>query len=405
MIPGRLPSSFYLLSVPALVFMLLAFSSRLWLVVAFTLAALVLPFFVLAQDVRQERYEVVRAEVLEILGETERVIAGTNASATIQTLSIRIFDGERAGEVVEFENEMVTLEPGDIIYLNRLVTINNEEFLIFKEFDRRAELIALGIMFVGLMFWFARWQGVRAIASLALSVAAILFVLVPLLLRGYDPVVMSLLIASVILALALFGTHGFRPHVTIAYVGTMGAVAATCLLAAFWVDALRLSGFGAEASVFLNFATGGRLDFAGLLLGAIIIGILGVLDDVSITQASVVQELRRANPMLGPRELYQRALRVGRDHVSSLVNTLALAYVGVALPLVMFLSTSEAPVGQLFNQEIVAAELVRIIIGSVGIILAVPFTTAAAAWWFARRGVPDEVAHSCHDHLHHNHHG
>jgi len=169
---------------------------------------------------------------------------------------------------------------------------------------------------------------------------------------------------------------------------------------------MRLSGFGSDASVYLNFATDGKLDFAGLLLGSIIIGILGVLDDVSITQSSVVQELKAANPALQGKELYTRAIRVGRDHVASLINTLALAYVGVALPLVLFLSTSEAPLGQLFNQEIVAAEIVRIIIGSIGVILAVPFTTALAAWWFGTRGVREgEVVptapcgHRHHDHI------
>jgi len=108
-------------------------------------------------------------------------------------------------------------------------------------------------------------------------------------------------VAGIILALVLFGTHGWRPHVTIAFVGTWSAVLVACGLAAWWVSVLRLSGFGSEASVYLNFATDGTLDFAGLLLGAIIIGILGVLDDVSITQASVVQELKHANAGLSVR--------------------------------------------------------------------------------------------------------
>lgn len=345
-----------------------------------------------AVEYSQELNEVVRAEVLEVVGEEEREIAGTDAMATVQTLEIKIFDGERAGETTTFENEQVQLEEGDVFYMNRLVTLQGDEFLLFKEVDRRAELALLAGSFVVLMLWFAGWQGLRAIASLLLSGAAIIFVLVPLLLAGYNPALVSLLIAGVILAIALFGTHGFTTRVGLAFVGTVSAVAVTCGIAAYWVSAMRLSGFGSDASVFLNFATNGTLDFSGLLLGAIIIGILGVLDDVSITQVAVVEELKRANGALPGRELYQRAIRVGRSHVSSLVNTLTLAYVGVALPLVLFLSTSEAPVGQLFNQEIVAAELVRIIIGSIGIILAVPFTTALAAWWYGKYGVGDEAA-------------
>ena len=351
----------------------------------------------------QEVNEVVRAEVLQVLDEFEREIAGTDAVATVQSLRIELLSGSRTGDIVVFENEAVLLSEGDVFFLNYLTTINGDEFFLYKDYDRRWALAALASLFVILMLAFGGWQGMRALGSLALSVGAILFVLVPALLAGYNAALVSLVVAGIILALVLFGTHGWRPHVTIAFVGTWSAVLVACGLAAWGVSVLRLSGVGSEASVYLNFATDGTLDFAGLLLGAIIIGILGVLDDVSITQASVVQELKHANAGLSVRELYTRAIRVGRDHVSSLVNTLALAYVGVALPLVLFLSTSQAPVGELINQEVVAAELTRIIIGSVGLILAVPLTTVIAAWWFGTRGVdPDaDVPHAACEHAHH----
>src|SRR5690606_14722809 len=170
---------------------------------------------------------------------------------------------------------------------------------------------------------------------------------------------------------------------------------------AWWfVNVLRLSGYGSDASVYLTFATRGELDLAGLLLGSIIIGVLGVLDDISITQAAVVRELRAANRALSALELYRRAIKVGRDHVGSLVNTLALAYVGAALPLVLLFSISEAPLYFTLNQEMIAAELARILIGSIGLILAVPLTTALAAWWFGNREV--DINTSGHYHSHHH---
>lgn len=359
-----------------------------------------------AQQYNEEVNEVTRAEVLQVLDTFDRPVVGTDAIISVQSLRIELLTGTRAGEVIVFENELVPLQVGDRFFLNHLTTLAGEEFFLYKDYDRRWLLVGLGIVFVVLMVSFAGWQGVRALGSLGLSIAAILFGLVPALLAGFNPALVSLVLAGVILAVVLFGTHGVKPHVTIAFLGTWSAVVCTCLFALWWVSALRLSGFGSEASVYLNFATNGTLDFAGLLLGAIIIGILGVLDDVSITQASVVQELKAANQAFSVRELYARAIRVGRDHVSSLVNTLALAYVGVALPLVLFLATSQAPVGELLNQEIVAAELTRILIGSIGLILAVPLTTALAAWWFGTRGVdPDAVVPSapC-GHVHHHHH-
>lgn len=358
-------------------------------------------FGVSAQQVHEELQGIVEAEVLEVVSIDERPIIGTNATATVQTLTARIESGPQDGQIVEFDNDLVILEPGDQIFLNHLITINGDEYYVFKDVDRRSLLIYLGLVFVGLLVWFAGRQGVRALASLALSIAAIIFVLVPALLAGYDPILTSLGVAGVILALVLFGTHGFNPRSYTAFFGTFLAVMVTCGIAAVFVSAMRLTGFGSDASVYLNFSTGGSLDFAGLLLGSIIIGILGVLDDVSITQASVVQELRAANQSLSIYELYQRAIRVGRDHVGSLVNTLALAYVGVALPLVLLFARTDAPIDQILNQEVVAAELVRIIVGSIGLILAVPLTTLIASWWFGTHGV-DEKALSSHSHSHHH---
>lgn len=137
-----------------------------------------------------------------------------------------------------------------------------------------------------------------------------------------------------------------------------------------------------------------------MLLGSIIIGILGILDDVAITQASVVQQLKLANKNFQVLELYKRGLKVGRDHVGSLINTLALAYVGASLPLVLLFSTSEAPVLFTLNQEVVASEIARIIVGSIGLIMAVPFTTYIAAWWFGKHEVDDDSV-SYHSHHHH----
>lgn len=363
----------------------------------------VLPSVATAQPA-EEVNEVVRGEVLRILDTYERPIAGTDAMGQVQELQVELLSGRRAGDIVTFENEAVQLREGDVFFLNHLTTLAGEEIFLYRDADRRVPLLTLGLLFVTLMLVFAGWQGVRALSSLALSIGAILFVLVPALLAGYSAIWVSLGVAGIILALVLFGTHGFRPHVIIAFLGTWGAVLVTCLVAAGWVQMMRLSGFGSDASVYLNFATDGTLDFAGLLLGGIIIGILGVLDDVSITQASVVQELKAANSNFTWRELYTRAIRVGRDHVASLVNTLALAYVGVALPLVLFLATSQAPVGELLNQEVVAAELTRIMIGSIGLILAVPLTTLLAASWFGPRMVdPDTLPPSapC-GHAHHH---
>jgi len=357
------------------------------------------PFFLGAQAVHQELQETVRAEVVEILSEESRDIIGTNTKALVQELVVRIKDGAREGDLVTFENDLMELKVGDSIYVNRLVSISGVEYFTFKDADRRFAMISLALFFIGILLIFSRFQGFRAVLSLCLSILILFYVLVPLLLNGYSPVLMSILVAGPMLATALFLTHGIRARSIIAFLGTFGAVIITGTIATIWVGLAQFTGLSSDAAIYLNFSTKGAIDFGGLLLGSIIIGILGVLDDVAITQASVVSELKFTNPVLTPKELYYKAIRVGRDHVGSLVNTLSFAYIGVSLPLVLLLVKAESSLILSLNQEVVAVEIIRIFIGSIGLILAVPLTTAIAVWWY--KLYPSTLEQ---EHLHHHSH-
>ncbi|MFM2381880.1 MAG: hypothetical protein RLZZ76_647 [Candidatus Parcubacteria bacterium] len=358
---------------------------------------------VAAQEVHQDLKEIVSAEITKVITEADREIEGTETSAFVQTLEARILSGTKEGLLVTFENELIPLEVGDDVYLHYIKNIHGDEYFIFTDFKRHTQLWVLGALFVALLLVFSGWHGFRALFSLALSIGAIVFGLVPLMLAGWNPILVSLLVSAVVLAVVLYFTHGFNSRSTIAFLGTFGAVLVTCAIAWVSVSTMRLTGFGSDASVSLNFATRGTLDFGGLLLGSIIIGILGMLDDVSITQVSVVRQLKRANKTFDGYQLYSRAIEVGKDHLGSLVNTLALAYVGVSLPLVLLFANADAPLLLTLNQEVVAAEFVRIIVGSIGLILAVPLTTLLAAVYFGKREVLDEHEESLHDHHHHAH--
>lgn len=367
----------------------------------FLASLLLIPSLTVAQSTYEEVQAILKARVVEVSSQRTEQIMGTEAMTTVQTVKAELLEGDKKGEVVSFDNDLIMLKADDRIYLTHVRDIDGREVFILKDVDRGNGLLILFGLFVVLLLLFAGWHGARALGSLLLSILGIVFILLPALLSGHDPILMSLLISAVILALALFGTHGLNALSSIAFGGTIMAVLATSALAGVFVSWLRLSGYGSDASVYLNFATEGQIDLAGLLLGSIIIGVLGVLDDISITQASVVRELKAANNSLSAVDLYHRALRVGRDHVGSLVNTLALAYVGAALPLVLLFSTSNAPVYFTMNQEVMAAELVRILIGSIGLILTVPITTAIAAWWYGQRVVLDTEGEG---HYHHHHH-
>ena len=346
-----------------------------------SLAFLFVPFFVGAQEIHQDLQGVWRAEVKEIIDSGEKAIPGTDAKTKYQTIKVEILEGERTGEIIEIENDFILLEVGQKFYMNYLITAQGDEIFSVRDVDRRTTLFFLTALFAGIVLYFGRWQGLRSLLSLIGSFLIIIYVLLPLLINGYNPILTSILLGSVILAIAIFFTHGWNYKSLIAFSGTVISVCITGFLAWFSVKILNLSGFFSDETVYLNFSTQGSLDFEGLLLGGIIIGVLGVLDDIATTQVAVVAELKRAANHLKPKELYQKALRVGNEHISALVNTLVLAYAGVSLPLLLWFSQSKSDFGRIINNEIFATEIARTIVGSIGLILTVPITTFLAVYF------------------------
>lgn len=349
-----------------------------------------------AQELHADIAGVWRAEVTHVGDHEEVVVPGTDVVSTRQLLDVRLLEGDRAGEVVSFENDYIQLQEGDAFYLNYIITIDGDEYYSVREVDRRGAMGILVALFVGTIILFGGWQGVRSLLSLAGSLLVITYILVPQLVAGVSPVPLSILVAGLVLFVAIFVTHGFNRRSVIAYGGTMIAVGLTGLLAYLSITSASLSGFSSDESIYLNLNTGGSLDFVGLLLAAMIVGALGVLDDIAVTQVAVVRELLAVGS-LRPREIFAKAMRVGREHVGALVNTLVLAYTGAALPLLLLFSLSESGPLAIINREIFATEIIRSLVGSMGLILTVPITTFLAVVFL--RG---KDAHSLapDDHLH-----
>lgn len=337
---------------------------------------LLFPFLIVgAQEIHNDLQGIWRARVVEVVHQEIKDIPGTDVKALYQTLRVEILEGEKKGELIEIENDYLELEEGDIFFMNYLITIQGQELYSVHDVDRRPPLFAFVALFIGVIIFFGGWQGVRSLLTLLLSFAVIVYLLLPALLAGYSPVLMSILVASGLLFIAIYFTHGFNKESTSAFIGTVIAVAFTGLLAFCAVKLCQLSGFVSDESVYLNFDTGGTLNIQGLLLGAIIIGVLGVLDDIAITQATVVREIYGSAPHLSKKEIYKKAIRVGKEHVGALVNTLALAYAGASLPLLLLFFVGDKNLLFLLNQEVFATEIVRTIVGSIGLILTVPITT------------------------------
>lgn len=346
---------------------------------------LLLPLFTSAQELYNDYQGTYRAEVLEILSSEILEIPGTETERPVQMISFEVLEGPKEGEILTLENDYLELRAGDKFYFSHYRDISGIENFGIVGVDRTRSLAIIFAVFVVVILIFGGWQGARALLALLGSFFAIFYILMPGLLGGWNPIVLSVLVASGILFAAIFFTHGFNRQSLVAYGGTIVAVFITGLFATLAVAATRLSGFAADEAIYLNFNTGGSLDFAALLLGAIIIGALGVLDDIAVTQAAVVSELYSANSELSRREVYRRALRVGREHVSALVNTLILAYTGASLPLLLYFYLSPASFGMTVNSEIFATEIVRAIVGSVGLILTVPIVTLLAALFLKKK--------------------
>lgn len=263
----------------------------------------------------------------------------------------------------------------------------------FTDFQRATPLWWLLALFVVAVVAIGRWQGARALAGLVGSGVVIVVFLVPSLIRNESAVLVAFVAASAIAFLAFYLAHGVNHATTVALAGTLVSLALITMLALVATEAARLSGLASEEAQALR-VTASALDLRGLLVAGIVIGALGVLDDVTVTQVSTVAALKRTNPDLDTVGAYREAMRVGRDHVASVVNTLILAYAGATLPLVLLFSQGSIPTGRILTSEIVSVEIVRMLVGSIGLIASVPITTALAATVLTGA----ELVHAGHDH-------
>ena len=324
--------------------------------------------------------------------------------AVCRTLTILIDDGA-AGRYVDYElfpgDFAETLLPGDQAVIEffqdeadeleilAVAPVDPSILYQFADFQRRPLLIALALLFAVVVIALGRMRGVAALAGLIASVMVLLLFVLPAILDGRSPVLVAVVGASAIAYLALYLAHGFSRMTTVALLGTLSALILTALLSAAVVALANFTGVATEESSFLTLF--GSIDVRGLLLAGIVLGAAGAIDDVTVTQASAVWELKAASPTLSQGKLFSRGLKIGRDHIASTVNTLLLAYAGASLPLLVLFVLAQQSLGSIANSEIVAVEIVRTLVGSIGLVAAVPITT-----WLAARTASGE--HGGHAH-------
>jgi uncharacterized membrane protein len=346
--------------------------------------------------------EVIEARVLQVLETGTRPQGGRDAPYA--RLLVRAEDGSISGQTLTVEeraigatNEIRDFSAGDRVLLNYSRLPDGTENAYIIEYVRRPQLLWLAAIFAITIGLIGGWQGLSSLLGLGVSFLVILRFIIPHILNGENPVVISVIGALLVQVATLYLSHGLNLKTTAGLGGTVLALLLTGALGVFFINWTRLTGFGSEEASQLSVQAGGLINLKGLLLSGLIIGTLGVLDDVALSQASAIFELHAANPLQGTRELFGRGMRIGRDHIAATVNTLFLAYAGSSLPLLLLLSTRPEPLGTLVNREFIAAEIVGALVGSLGLIAAVPLTTAAAVL-MVRRGWT--ATDSSHVHLH-----
>lgn len=335
-------------------------------------------------------------KVIRIQKQEIQQVPNTETSALYQTLEVEVIKGDFLQKKFEVTESGFNAKVGDVFYFRYLKTGNGQEYYSLQEPYRIPGLIGLGIGFIILVLLLGGKHGFLALIGLFVSFGAIFKIMFPQLLSGGNVVIIATVGALLSLFVVMYISHGFTRLTTSAFLGSAGAVLLTVFIAKYVVVLTSLTGYASEESVYLNLSTGGSLDFVALLIGGIIIGVIGVVDDVAVTQASVVNELHQANSTFSRTQLYRKALKVGKDHTGAVVNTLILAYTGASLPLVLLLYTSQTSVVELINREIIATEIVRSIVGSMGLLCAMPLTTLIAVWLIYKH--PVVGAHSHHTH-------
>ena len=288
-------------------------------------------------------------------------------------------DAEQVTVEVPPEVSESGLEAGDELRLLRIPGADGEpaQYSYFGV-NRSSPLLLLTLLFAVVVIAVARWRGVRALFGLAFSGVAVLWFMLPALVAGENGLWVGVVGSAAIVFVVLYSTHGLSIRTSAAVAGTLAGIGMTATIGLLAVSAAHLSGVAGESGI-LQSMVGGDLDFQGLLTCALIIAGLGVLNDVTITQASAVWELRGAGPQLSRREVFVAATRIGQDHIASTIYTIVFAYAGAALAVLMLIQLYGLPLTELLATEEIGQEVVRTLASAIALVLAVPVTTAIAA--------------------------
>ncbi len=336
---------------------------------------------------------VLDAHVVRVLETGDRNTTPTGMRQPFQRLELQLDGGLFRSELVLVEwGGRRALDPGGFLRVGDRVLVTEarsgqQRSYAIEEIVRLPGLLPFGLFLFAALVAVARLKGLAALAGLASSIAVFLLAIVPALQRGGDPLLPTLAGAAAVVTVSVIVVHGANWKSVAALLGTYVGLVVVALIGLIGVTALRITGLGSEDQIFLAIGTDGRIDMQRLVLAGVIVGSLGALVDMCVGQASATMELAAVHPAIEPRALFRSALNVGQDHIGSLVNTLALAYFGGAMPLILLLSLGFQPLSVALNSEEIVESMLTVLAASVGLVLCVPITTAIAVYFVRRRAI------------------
>lgn len=328
------------------------------------------------------------ARIEKIVEEKEIEIEGQKQ--LYQKIELKILTGSEKDKIVTVENgnqalaNVTKYEQGEKVIATKDVSPDGIEIYSVTDFVRRDSLWVLGVIFVVLTILVAKWKGVMSMLSMVFTFMVVFIYVLPNLSNGANPIIIATIASLIIIPISFYMAHGINQKTTVAIVSSIVALGATAVLSLMFISLGRLTGLSSEEAGMLLVQRSGNFDMKGLLMCGIIIGALGVLDDITISQAAIVNELIKSSEKPKGALIYKQAMNVGRDHISSMVNTLVLAYAGASLPLLLVFVDNPHPFSEIINYEFLAEEIIRTLVGSIGLILAVPITTLIAVNWIRK---------------------
>lgn len=356
---------------------------------------LVVPININAQEdvdrdsLRSTLEENIEAKVVDIIEQEERETFGTKH--TFQRLKIKIIKGEDVGLQIEVEHGinpalyLPKYKVGDEVLLTKVRSPDGTFDYYIVDYIRRKPLYILAFLFILTALAVAQKKGLSSLIGLGFSFLVIFKFILPNLLDGKNPILITITGGILAILATFYITHGFRRKTHVAILGTIIALIITSFLAFYFVDLVHLTGYSSEEARFLQAQVQNPIDIKGLLLAGIIVGLIGILDDITITQVAIVEKLKESSTKLSSIELFKKSMSIGQDHIGAVVNTLVLVYTGAALPFLLLFTSSNLSFTSAVNFEIVAEEIVRTLVASIGLMLAVPITTFLAVLIYKKR--------------------